>query len=130
MFRNFKCIYSYFWHVSLVFDLSSSGLHVMVEYFLKDCFPRFDICISVQWCFVVVNWSFCFNGFTKSAEKRMNTGDGCLAKDNQNCIHEINWNGSRIVSQERDPDKRKFCEAIETEQSIYKNMFLCNEHKM
>ena len=47
----------------------------------------------------------------------MNTGDGDLA---QNCIHGINWNGSRIISQARDP-KKKFLEAFETGGSVYNN---------
>lgn len=34
----------------------------------------------------------------------------------------INWNESRIISPERDPDKKTFIEDIDTERSIYNNM--------
>ena len=48
------------------------------------------------------------NGNVKRATKRMNTGDGGLAKHISVCEHSVNWEEAKIVERERDTMKRKY----------------------
>ena len=48
------------------------------------------------------------------AQKRMNDGDGGLAKHASFCRKGINWEGARIVARESKWTQRKFLEGIET----------------
>ena len=48
------------------------------------------------------------------AQKRMNDGDGGLAKHASFCTKGINWEGARIVARESKWTQRKFLEGIET----------------
>ena len=50
----------------------------------------------------------------ESAEKRMNTGDGGLARHSQTCSHTIQWDKSRVIRQETHSEKRKFLESLES----------------
>ena len=52
------------------------------------------------------------NGNIESANERMNTGDGGLAKHNSVCEHPIMWNQARIVGKEQKLDQRKYLEGI------------------
>ena len=52
------------------------------------------------------------NGNIESANERMNTGDGGLAKHNSVCEHPIMWDQARIVGKEQKLDQRKYLEGI------------------
>ena len=52
------------------------------------------------------------NGNIESANERMNTGDGGLAKHNSVCEHPIMWDQARIVRKEQKLDQRKYLEGI------------------
>ena len=52
------------------------------------------------------------NGNIESANERMNTGDGGLAKHNSVCEHPIMWDHARIVGKEQKLDQRKYLEGI------------------
>ena len=54
------------------------------------------------------------NGNLENAEKRMNEGDGGLARHSTECPHGIDWERSRIVGKERNTTKRKMLEGVET----------------
>ena len=54
------------------------------------------------------------NGLVESAQKRMNAGDGGLAKHASVCSAGINWEGARIVGREAKWTQRKYLEGIET----------------
>ena len=47
------------------------------------------------------------NGNIESAEKRMNDGDGGLARHSTECTLGIDWDQSKIVGQEQDKTQRK-----------------------
>ena len=53
-------------------------------------------------------------GNTETASKRMNEGDGGLAKHATICAEEIDWEGSKIVGKETRWTQRKFLEGVET----------------
>ena len=53
-------------------------------------------------------------GNTESAERRMNDGDGGLAKHATICPHGIDWENAKIVGKEPRWTQRKFLEGIET----------------
>ena len=48
------------------------------------------------------------------ADKRMNTGDGGLAKHSTHCGEAVNWDKAKIIGKEVNTTKRKFLEGIET----------------
>ena len=54
------------------------------------------------------------NGQIESAQKRMNTEDGGLAKHASVCPAEINWEKGKIIGREPKWTQRKFLEGIET----------------
>lgn len=54
------------------------------------------------------------NGQIESAQKRMNTGDGGLAKHASVCPAGINWEKGKIIGREPKWTQRKFLEGIET----------------
>ena len=54
------------------------------------------------------------NGNTERANKRMNEGDGGLAKHASTCLHDIDWDNARIVGKEAKWTQRKYLEGIET----------------
>ena len=54
------------------------------------------------------------NGNLENAEKRMNEGDGGLARHSTECPHGIDWERSRIVGKEQNTTKRKMLEGVET----------------
>ena len=53
-------------------------------------------------------------GNMERATKRMNEGDGGLAKHNIVCDHEVNWEEAKIMGKERGWAQRKYLEGIET----------------
>jgi len=53
-------------------------------------------------------------GDKEMAEKRMNSGDGGLAKHSSICEKSVNWEDARIIGRERHTSKRKYLEGIET----------------
>ena len=53
-------------------------------------------------------------GNTERAERRMNDGDGGLAKHASICPHGIDWEGSKIVGKEQKWSQRKYLEGIES----------------
>ena len=53
-------------------------------------------------------------GNNESAERRMNEGDGGLAKHASICPHGIDWEGSKIVGREQKWTQRKYLEGIES----------------
>ena len=53
-------------------------------------------------------------GNEKRASRRMNDGDGGLAKHSSTCTKGIDWEKSRIVAKESKWTQRKFLEGIET----------------
>lgn len=53
-------------------------------------------------------------GNIESAEKRMNTGDGGLAKHATLCPEGIDWENAKIVGKEKRWTQRKYLEGIET----------------
>ena len=53
-------------------------------------------------------------GNNEMAERRMNTGDGGLAKHSSACEIAVMWEESKIVGKERHTAKRKYLEGIET----------------
>jgi hypothetical protein len=54
------------------------------------------------------------NGNMENAEKRMNEGDGGLARHSTECPQGIDWERSRIVGKEQNTTKRKMLEGVET----------------
>ena len=48
------------------------------------------------------------------ATRRMNEGDGGLAKHSSTCPYGIDWKGAKIVGRETRWTQRKFLEGIET----------------
>ena len=53
-------------------------------------------------------------GNIERATRRMNDGDGGLAKHSSTCPYEIDWEGTRIVGREARWTQRKYLEGIET----------------
>ena len=53
-------------------------------------------------------------GNTESATKRMNDGDGGLARHSSTCPHNIDWTHARIVGKEQGWTQRTYLEGIET----------------
>ena len=53
-------------------------------------------------------------GKQEVAEKRMNTGDGGLARHAVTCERGINWEGAKIVGRERRWVQRKLLEGVES----------------
>ena len=53
-------------------------------------------------------------GNLESAGRRMNDGDGGLAKHAATCPHGINWEEAKIVGKEQRWTQRKYLEGIET----------------
>ena len=54
------------------------------------------------------------NGNTDGATKRMNEGDGGLAKHSTTCQHQIDWENAKIVGKEQRWRQRTYLEGIET----------------
>ena len=54
------------------------------------------------------------NGNNQNAQKRMNEGDGGLAKHASLCPRGIDWQNAKIVAKESSWSQRKFLEGIET----------------
>ena len=54
------------------------------------------------------------NGNTDGATKRMNEGDGGLAKHSTTCQHQIDWENAKIVGKEKSWRQRTYLEGIET----------------
>ena len=54
------------------------------------------------------------NGDAEKARKRMNDGDGGLAKHASHCKEGVDWENARIVAKEAKWTQRKFLEGIET----------------
>ena len=54
------------------------------------------------------------SGNNESAQRRMNTGDGGLAKHASVCQAGIDWERARIVGREPKWTQRKFLEGVET----------------
>jgi rubrerythrin len=53
-------------------------------------------------------------GKIEHATKRMNDGDGGLARHASSCSHDIDWEHAKIVGKERGWSQRKYLEGIET----------------
>ena len=53
-------------------------------------------------------------GDKETAEKRMNSGDGGLAKHSSMCEKSVNWEDAKIIGREKHTSKRKYLEGIET----------------
>ena len=53
-------------------------------------------------------------GNIERAKKRMNDGDGGLAKHANSCTHEIDWENAKIINKEQRWTQRKYLEGIET----------------
>ena len=53
-------------------------------------------------------------GRMEMADKRMNTGDGGLAKHSTHCGEAVKWEKAKIIGKEINTTKRKFLEGIET----------------
>ena len=53
-------------------------------------------------------------GNLESASRRMNEGDGGLARHSTTCPHEIDWENARIVGREQRWTQRTYLEGIET----------------
>ena len=53
-------------------------------------------------------------GNVEQANKRINTGDGGLARHAVECTKEIDWENARIVGQERRWTQRKYLEGVES----------------
>ena len=64
----------------------------------------------------------------EQAEKRMNTGDGGLAKPDKTCFNNIQWQESCIIAKESNTPKRKFLESLETTRTIYNKKIPLNTH--
>ena len=58
----------------------------------------------------------------------MNTGDGGLAKHDQTCPNNIQWQESCIIAKETNTQKRKFLESLETMRTIYNKKIPLNTH--
>ena len=54
------------------------------------------------------------NGQVEEARRRMNAGDGGLAKHATLCRKGIDWNKAKIIAREQKPNQRKYLEGIET----------------
>ena len=52
------------------------------------------------------------NGNIESATKRMNSGDGGLAKHSSECRHLVAWDFAKIVGREKNATKRKILEGV------------------
>ena len=50
----------------------------------------------------------------EKATKRMNDGDGGLAKHTTTCSHGVDWENARIVGKEKGWTQRTYLEGIET----------------
>ena len=68
------------------------------------------------------------NGNIESAEKRMNDGDGGLARHSTECTLGIDWDQSKIVGQEQDTTQRKMLEGVETIKEKYKGRIPLNSY--
>ena len=53
-------------------------------------------------------------GNLENASRRMNEGDGGLARHSTTCPHDIDWENARIVGREQRWTQRKYLEGIET----------------
>ena len=53
-------------------------------------------------------------GKTDQAKKRMNDGDGGLARHATVCPHDIDWDNTKIVNKEQGWSQRKYLEGIES----------------
>ena len=54
------------------------------------------------------------SGKTDQALKRMNEGDGGLARHATICPHDIDWDNAKIVNKEQGWTQRKYLEGIES----------------
>ena len=68
------------------------------------------------------------NGNIENATKRMNDGDGGLARHSTECSHGINWEQSKIVGKERNTTQRKMLEGVETIKQKYKGRTSLNSY--
>ena len=59
-------------------------------------------------------------GDIENATKRMNDGDGGLAKHSTECTAGIDWENARIIGKERNTTQRKMLEGVETIKKKYK----------
>ena len=67
-------------------------------------------------------------GNTEKAQKRMNEGDGGLAKHATLCTHGINWEDSKIINREERWTQRKYLEGIETLRQKQKGIIPLNSY--
>ena len=68
------------------------------------------------------------NGDVEKAEKRMNDGDGGLAKHSVECNSGIDWDNAQIVNNEKSWTQRKYLEGIETLRQRYNGKFPLNTY--
>ena len=54
------------------------------------------------------------NGNISSANERMNTGDGGLAKHNSTCEKTIDWNNAKIIRRETKTTQQKLLDGVMT----------------
>ena len=68
-------------------------------------------------------------GNHESAEKRMGTEDGGIAKHSVDCQHKHIWNESKIVARESAFTQRKILEGIESLRIRHKGIEVLNNHR-
>ena len=68
------------------------------------------------------------NGDMESAEGRMNSGDGGLAKHGVECPNGINWEAAKITGRENGTMQRKMLEGVEPVKENYKGRTLLNSY--
>ena len=68
------------------------------------------------------------NGNTESAERRMNAGDGGLARHSVECTAGINWEAARITGRESGTMQRKMLEGVESLKDKYKGRMPLNSY--
>ena len=67
-------------------------------------------------------------GNVEQANKRINTGDGGLARHAVECTKEIDWENARIVGQERRWTQRKYLEGVESLRQKNKGVIPLNSY--
>ena len=67
-------------------------------------------------------------GDTESAERRMNAGDGGLAKHSVECPNGIDWEAAKITGRESGTMQRKMLEGVESVKEKYKGRTPLNSY--
>ena len=67
-------------------------------------------------------------GDTESAERRMNAGDGGLAKHSVECPNDINWEAAKITGRESGTMQRKMLEGVESLKDKYRGRTPLNSY--